>query len=155
MEEKLFTKLTRLKKIIGQMSIADKLAFVAEISSRLTPEMLKTSDGSYTFSTENILSVGLGALVSDNRNEFGRITGFYEGGYKSEIRRGMYHGRGDTPHNVWAKEMRRLYHLINQHAGDVPLPEVQDFQPKVHLELLQDFSRSLQGQETQADALPV
>jgi hypothetical protein len=138
MEADLFAKLTRLKKIVGQMSISDKLAYVAQIKSHLSPEMLKTSDGTHTFSEENILSVGLGAAVTQNRNEFEHIVGFYGGGYKSEIRRGMYHGKGEIPSQTWQREMRRLYYMIKQHAGDVPLPELQDFQPKVHLELVQE-----------------
>jgi hypothetical protein len=141
MESQLFEKLTRMKKIIGRMSINDKLTFVSQISNRLTPEMLKTSDGQ-PFTTENILAVGLAARFADNKDEFKRITGFYEGGYKSEIRRGMYHNRGSIPHNVWAKEMFRLYHRVKHHVGDVSPPEMQDFQPKVRLELLQeDFSQ--------------
>jgi|SRR5271166_719440 len=35
MEGESFAKLTRLKKIFGQMSISDKVAFVAQIKSRL------------------------------------------------------------------------------------------------------------------------
>jgi hypothetical protein len=72
-----FEKLTRLKSIIGQMGIADKVAFVAEVSGKLPPDALKTSDGTHAYSEENILSVALGALVADDRNEFERITGFY------------------------------------------------------------------------------
>src|SRR6266446_4055712 len=99
------------------MSIADKVAFVAEISSRLTPEMLKTSDGTHTFTEENLLSVAFGALVADSRDEFERMVGFYGGGYQSVLRKGMYHGKGDIPLNIWTKEMRRLYHMIRQNAS--------------------------------------
>jgi hypothetical protein len=126
-KEESFEKLTRLKRIVGQMSIADKVAFVAEISSRLTPEMLKTSDGTHTFTEENLLSVAFGALLADGRDEFERMVGFYGGGYHSVLRKGMYHGKGDIPLNVWHKEMRRLYHIIRQNASDVKLPEVTEF----------------------------
>ena len=57
-----FQKLTLLKSIIGQMSIAEKVALVAEVSGKLPPDALKTSDGQHTYSEENILSVALGAL---------------------------------------------------------------------------------------------
>src|ERR1700682_2816564 len=97
MKPESFEKLTRLKSIIGQMSIADKVAFVAEVSGKLSPDMLKTSDGNHPYSEENILSVGLGALVADDRDEFERITGFYGSGYQSELRRGLYHGKGEIP----------------------------------------------------------
>ena len=88
-----FEKLTHLKSIIGQMGIADKVAFTTAVSDKLQPNMLKTSDGKHPYSEENILSVALGALVADDRDEFERITGFYGGGYQSELRRGLYHGR--------------------------------------------------------------
>jgi hypothetical protein len=126
-KEESFEKLTRLKRIVGQMSISDKVAFVAQIKSHLSPEMLKFSDGTHIFSEENILSVALGALIADSRDEFERMVGFYGGGYQSEIRRGMYHGKGDTPMNLWRKEIRRLYHLVKQNAADVQLPEVAEF----------------------------
>src|SRR6266481_3631376 len=45
MKPESYEKLTRLKQIIGQMSISDKVAFVTTVSSRLTPDMLKTIDG--------------------------------------------------------------------------------------------------------------
>ena len=92
-----FEKLTRLKSIVGQMSIADKVAFTTEVSAKLQPDMLKTSDGKHPYSEENILSVALGALIADNRGEFEHITGFYGTGYKSELRRGLYHGKGRSP----------------------------------------------------------
>jgi hypothetical protein len=79
---------------------------------------------------------GAGALATTNRKDFEHLTGFYGNGYKSDIRRGMYHGKGEIPSQTWQREMRRLYFMIKQHAGDVPLRELQDFQPKVHL----DFS---------------
>lgn len=108
------------------MSISDKVAFVAQIKTHLSPEMLKFSDGTHMFSEENILSVALGALIADSRDEFEHMVGFYGGGYQSEIRRGMYHGKGDIPMNLWRKEIRRLYHLIKQNASDVKLPEVAE-----------------------------
>jgi hypothetical protein len=55
-----FEKLTHLKSVIGQMSIADKVTFTAEVSSKLQPDMLRTSDGKHPYSEENILSVALG-----------------------------------------------------------------------------------------------
>ena len=39
------------------MSIAEKVAFVAEVSGKLQPDMLRTSDGKHVYSEENILSV--------------------------------------------------------------------------------------------------
>ena len=69
------------------MSIADKVAFTTEVSDKLLPDMLKTSDGKHPYSEENILSVALGALIADDRNECERITGFYGGGYQSELRK--------------------------------------------------------------------
>src|SRR5271165_2337775 len=127
MEAELFKKLTQLKRIAGQMSISDKVAFVSQIKSRLSPEMLRTSDGTHAFTEENLLSVGLGALITESRREFEHMVGFYGGGYHSVLRKGMYHGKGDIPLNVWHKEMRRLYHMIRENAGDVQLPEVKEF----------------------------
>ena len=77
METESFERLTRLKPIVGQMSISNKVAFIAEIKIHLSSEMLKTSDGTHTFTEENILSVALGALIVNDRREFERITGFY------------------------------------------------------------------------------
>jgi hypothetical protein len=101
--------------------------------------MLQTSDGTYTFTEENILSVALGALIAQDRNEFERITGFYGGGYKSEIRHGMYHGKGCLPMNFWRREMRRLYGLIKNNAGDVQLPGEQAYQQAVKEFQVKDF----------------
>jgi hypothetical protein len=67
--------------------------------------MLKTSDGQYTFSEENILSVALGAAVADDKEEFEHICGFYGGGYQSALRNGLYHGKGDIPMSQWRKEI--------------------------------------------------
>src|SRR5271166_3570150 len=100
-----FAKLTRLKKIFGQMSISDKVAFVSQIRSKLPSDALKTSDGTYTFSEENILSVALGGLIAVTKNEFESITGFYGGGYQSPLRKGLYHGKGDIPDSQWKKEI--------------------------------------------------
>jgi hypothetical protein len=50
MKPESFEKLTRLKNIVGQMSIADKVAFTTEVSGKLQPDMLKTSDGKHSFS---------------------------------------------------------------------------------------------------------
>jgi hypothetical protein len=131
MEAESFAKLTRLKQIYGQMSLADKVAFVSQIRSKLPPEALKTSDGTHTFSEENIFSVALGALIAVGRNEFESITGFYGGGYQSLLRKGVYHGKGDIPMNLWRREIRPLCHLIKQHAGDVQLPELREYVPSV------------------------
>ena len=131
MKPESFEKLTRLKSIIGQMSIADKVAFVAEVSSKLPPDMLKTSDGKHTYSEENILSVALGALVADDRDEFERITGFYGGGYQSALRRGLYHGKGEIPSKDWQREIRRLYHLIKAISADLKLPPLREFHHEV------------------------
>jgi hypothetical protein len=131
MKPESFEKLTHLKSIIGQMSIADKVAFVAEVSGKLQPEQLKTSDGKHSYSEENILSVALGVLVADNREEFGRITGFYGGGYQSELRKGLYHGKGEIPSKDWQREIRRLYHLIKAVSADLKLPELRQFHHEV------------------------
>ena len=126
-----FEKLTHLKSIIGQMSIADKVAFTTEVSDNLLPDMLKTSDGKHAYSEENILSVALGALVADDRDEFERITGFYGGGYQSELRRGLYHGKGEIPLSQWRKEIRRLYHLIRENSADLKLPQLRESHQEV------------------------
>jgi hypothetical protein len=68
------------------MSIADKVALVAEVSSKLPPDALKTSDGEHVYSEENILAVALLVLVADDREEFQHIGGFYATGYRSELR---------------------------------------------------------------------
>jgi hypothetical protein len=39
--------------------------------------------------------------------------------------------------------MRRLYRLIKDNAGDVPLPEKQEFQPVVNEFQVRDFSEDL------------
>jgi hypothetical protein len=122
-----FEKLTLLKRIIGQMSIAEKVAFVAEVRSKLTTEMLKTSDGKHAYSEENILSVALGALIADDKKEFEHITGFYGGGYRSEFRKGLYHGHGDVPLTQWRKEIRRLYHKIKENSAGLQLPKLREF----------------------------
>jgi hypothetical protein len=107
------------------MSMRDKVAFVTTVSSGLTPDMLKTIDGQHTFSEENILSVALGAAVTDDRDEFEHMAGMYEGGYRSALREGLYHGRGAIPLGQWRKEIRRLYHIIRQHA-EVKLPQLEE-----------------------------
>jgi hypothetical protein len=131
MKSESFEKLTHLKSVIGQMSIAEKVAFIADVSGKLQPDMLKTSDGKHAYSEENILSVALGALVADDRNEFERITGFYGGGYQSELRRGLYHGKGDIPLSQWRKEIRRLYHLIKKNSASLQLPPLREFHHEV------------------------
>jgi hypothetical protein len=112
MKQESFSKLTNLKGIVEKMSLSDKIAFVSAVSSHLTPERLKTSDGQHAYSEKNILSVALGAMHADSRDEFEHITGFYSGGYKSELRSGLYHGQGDIPSKDWRREIRRLYHII-------------------------------------------
>jgi hypothetical protein len=131
MKPESFEKLTRLKRVVGQMSIAEKVAFVAEVSGKLQPDMLKTSDGKHTYSEENILSVALGALVADDRDEFERTTGFYGGGYQSELRRGLYHGKGEIPSKDWQREIRRLYHVIKAISADLRLPQLREFHHEV------------------------
>jgi hypothetical protein len=126
MEAELFGKLTRLKRILWQMSIADKVAFVTEIRNKLPSDALKTLDGTHVFSEENLLCVGLATLSVDNRDDFEHMAGMYGGGYKSDLRRGVYHGKGDIPGSPWRKDIRRLYRLIKEHAGDVQLPEVKE-----------------------------
>lgn len=92
------------------MSIADKMAFVAEVTSKLPPEALKTSDAQHAYSEENVLCVGLGVFVAADRVEFEHIGGFYATGYRSELRKGLYHGKGNIPNKEWRREIRRLYH---------------------------------------------
>jgi hypothetical protein len=120
-----FAKLTLLKQIIGQMSLAEKMAFVADLRSKLPPEALKTSNGQHAYSDENLLAVALLTLVADNVDEFGRIGGFYGTGYRSELRRGLYHGKGDLPNGEWRREIRRLHHLIKAVSGELRLPELR------------------------------
>jgi hypothetical protein len=127
MKPESFEKLTRLKSIIEQMSIADKVAFVGEVSGKLQPDMLKTEDGQHVFSAENILSVALVALVADNKDEFTSITGFYRTGYKSALRKGVYHGKGEIPDSTWCKEIRRLYHRIRAISAGLTLPPLREF----------------------------
>jgi hypothetical protein len=122
-----FAKLTLLKKIIGQMGIAEKMAFVAEVTSKLPAEALKTSDGQHVFSEENLLVVALLTLVADDREEFVRIGGFYGTGYRSELRRGLYHGKGEIPNKDWQKEIRRLHHLIKSVSSELKLPELREY----------------------------
>jgi hypothetical protein len=131
MKPESFQKLTHLKGIIGQMWVADKVAFTTTVSNKLQSNMLKTSDGKHPYSEENILSVALGALVADNRNEFERITGFYGGGYQSALRKGLYHGKGDIPLRQWRKEIRRLYHMIRQNSTGLKLPQLREFHQEV------------------------
>jgi hypothetical protein len=127
MKPESFEKLIRLKGIIGGMSIADKVAFISDVSGKLRPDMLVTSDGKHRYSEENILSVALGALVADERDEFERITGFYGGGYQSELRRGLYHGKGEIPSKDWQREIRRLYYVIKAISADLKLPPLREF----------------------------
>jgi len=117
-----FEKLKVVKGIIERMSIADKIDYVKTISECLPSGVLKTSDGEHSFSTENILSVTLGAILADTRDEFEAICGFYRGGYKSMMRDGLYNGRGDIPHSQWRKEIRTLYHNIKDNIDQIPLP---------------------------------
>lgn len=122
MNEESFAKRKVLKRVIGRMSIADKLAYVTAITDRLASHMLKTSDGNHAFTIENILSVTLGAILTDTRQEFEAISGFYRTGYRSALREGLYNGRGDIPHSQWRKEIRMLYHNIKDNIDQIPLP---------------------------------
>jgi hypothetical protein len=131
MKAESFEKLTLLKGVIGQMSIAEKVAFGAEVSGKLQPEMLKTSDSQHPFSEENMLAVALLVLVVDDREEFERIGGFYGGGYRSELRKGLYHGKGEIPSKDWQREIRRLYHMIKQNSTDLKLPSLREFHHEV------------------------
>ena len=131
MKPESFEKLTHLKRIIGQMGIAEKVAFISDVSGKLQPDMLLTSDGKHRYSEENILCVALGALVADSKDEFEWITGFYGGGYQSELRRGLYHGKGEIPSKDWQREIRRLYHLIKQNSAGLKLPPLREFHHEV------------------------
>jgi len=109
------------------MSLAEKMAFVADIRSKLPADALRTSDGQHAYSEENLLAVALLTLVAANRDEFGRIGGYYGTGYRSELRRGLYHGKGEIPNNVWQREIRRLYHLIKANSAELKLPELREY----------------------------
>jgi hypothetical protein len=122
-----FAKLTLLKQVVGQMSLAEKMVFVAEVTSKLPPEALKTSDGKHAYSEENMLCVALLVLVADDREEFQHIGGFYGGGYRSELRKGLYHGKGEIPSKEWQREIRRLYYLIKAVSADLQLPQLREF----------------------------
>jgi hypothetical protein len=117
-----FEKLKLVTSIIDRMSIADKIAYVDTVSDRVPPTMLQTSDGNHAFSIENIISVTLGAILTDTRSEFEAICGFYRTGYRSTLREGVYNGRGDIPHSQWRKEIRMLYHNIKDNIDQIPLP---------------------------------
>jgi hypothetical protein len=118
-----FEKLQQLKSILGAMSIADKIDYTNTVSSFLPSSVLKTSDGHHTHSLlRNILSVTLGALVTDTRQEFEAVCGFYRNKYRSDLREGLYHGRGDVPHSQWRKEIRALYHNIKNNINKIPRP---------------------------------
>jgi hypothetical protein len=108
------------------MSLAEKMAFVADVRSKLPPEALKTSNGQHAYSEENLLAVALLTLVADDREEFERIGGFYGTGYRSELRRGLYHGKGDITSRDWQREIRRLHHLIKSVSGELKLPELRE-----------------------------
>jgi hypothetical protein len=45
--------------------------------------------------------------------------------YRSAFRNGLYHGQGEIPLSQWHKEIRRLYHIIKQHA-EVKLPQLEE-----------------------------
>src|ERR1700738_852126 len=92
---------------------------------------MRTSDGKHAYSEENILSVALGALVAYNRKELQHISGFYGTDYKSELRKGLSHGRGDIHHKEWQREIRRLYHLFKQNSADLKLPELREYHEAV------------------------
>ena len=121
MEALSFQKLEKLKQVIGRMSLSTKMEFIAAVSGKLKPESLITSDGR-RFSEENILAVGLIASVADNIREFESIGGFYGGGYKSELRKGLYHNQGGIPNSEWRKGIRKLYHHTKGIMADVALP---------------------------------
>jgi predicted DNA-binding protein (UPF0278 family) len=117
-----FAKLKLATGIITRMTISDKIEYVETVFARLTKNMLTTSEGERAFSTENILSVALGAILTDTREEFEAICGFYRTGYRSALRDGLYNGRGDIPHSQWRKEIRMLYHNIKDNVDHIPLP---------------------------------
>jgi hypothetical protein len=108
------------------MSLAERMDFVTEVASKLPPEALKTSDGQHAYSEENFLAVALLTLVADNVDEFGRIGGFYGTGYRSELRKCLYHGKGDLPNREWRREIRRLHHLIKAVRSELRLPELRE-----------------------------
>ena len=70
-------------------------------------------------------------LVAANRAEFEHIGGFYVAGYRSELRKGLYHGHGGIPNNVWGREIRRLYHLIKENSAGLMLPQLREFHQEV------------------------
>ena len=52
-------------------------------------------------------------------------------GYRSELRKGLYHGRGDIPNKDWRKEIRRLYHSIKAISSELKLPQLREFHQEV------------------------
>jgi hypothetical protein len=123
MKPELFEKLGRLKTLLAQMDITSRVAFAERVRSKLPPEALVMTDGE-PFSIENLLGVGLAAPVVSTREEFCHMVGLYEGGYRSELRRLVYHGCVGSEN--WSKEIRRLYHNVRAHAMDVIPPELLD-----------------------------
>jgi|SRR5271165_5059401 len=121
MKPELFEKLGRLKSLLGQMDITSRIVFAEKVRSKLPPEALVMTDGQ-PFSIENLLAVGLAAPAVSNRNDFCNMIGLYEGGYKSELRKLIYHGCQGSEN--WAKEIRRLYYFVCQYAMDVLPPEL-------------------------------
>ena len=66
-------------------------------------------------------------LVADDREEFQHIAGFYATGYRSELRKGLYHGKGEIPSKEWQREIRRLYYLIKANSAGLKLPELREY----------------------------
>lgn len=117
MNPELFEKLGRLKQTEKQMNLREKAKFVSGLVAKLPAEALKTSDGFYTFSDETLFAAGLTASFANTRDEFERMAGLYATGYRSELRKGLFRGRGEIPLKGWQKEIRRLYHLIKAANG--------------------------------------
>jgi len=97
-----FAKLTLLKQIIGQMSLAEKMSFVADVRSKLPPEALKTSDGQHTYTEENILAVALLMLVADDRDEF-QVRSVHDSAFDQ---RRVEAGREEKEHDAAADDGR-------------------------------------------------
>jgi hypothetical protein len=49
----------------------------------------------------------------------------------AELRRGLYHGKGEIPSRDWQREIRRLYHLIKANSAGLKLPQLREFPQEV------------------------
>lgn len=123
MKIELYEKLQQLKVVMRQLDMSARLALLERVRAQLPPEALMTSDGQHVFSVENLLVVALVTSHVNDRNEFDSITGLYNGGYQSELRRCVYHGSNGS--KTWSREIHRLYHSVKEHVT-VTLPQLRE-----------------------------